>query len=159
MGYDMHVINADGSRAYRIDYSDGDDFEKTVLPQIKERDDLHLYFRRSISGGIWQCQRLERAGMGYFGDLQYVECGCTDYTGGFCCDVNRRMLGAVDADRPGINLAKMCSTNDGWHVTRLECLAALALWEAAGRPDVDDGYGDLIPFLRAAAEHDGFVVW
>lgn len=68
-------------------------------------------------------------------------------------------LRATYSEEPGISVYKLCHSNDGWWVTKIECQSALQLWERNGRPDVDGEAGDTIPFLRAAADHEGFRVW
>jgi hypothetical protein len=62
-------------------------------------------------------------------------------------------------ERPGIAAYKMLNPGTGYWVTKVECQTALVLWERAGRPDWDLGYGDLEPFLRRAAQYSGFRVW
>jgi hypothetical protein len=62
---------------------------------------------------------------------------------------------------PGIPVPKVCTSNDGWHVTREECRAALRLYEFAirdGKTHPEAFGDDFIPFLRAAAEADGFEI-
>ena len=63
----------------------------------------------------------------------------------------------------GIAVYKLCNSNDGWWVTKEECQEFLDLWEAAGKPVVDDfgsgPYEDTIPFIRAAAANGGFRVY
>jgi hypothetical protein len=75
------------------------------------------------------------------------------------------------ADRPGIATHKF-SSNDGWHVTELECLGAVAQWrnwcDTQGHPydyAPQDGDGDPIDWwpqwldwLEAAGSHGGFRV-
>jgi hypothetical protein len=61
---------------------------------------------------------------------------------------------------PGIPTHKLASA-DGWHVTDKECGQALAAYEAAlldGTAHPADFGEDLIPFLRAAAAAEGFLV-
>lgn len=61
---------------------------------------------------------------------------------------------------PGIPTFKF-SSNDGWHVTVDECQQALLAYQRAlelGIPQPEEFYGDFIPFLRHAAEQDGFEV-
>lgn len=61
---------------------------------------------------------------------------------------------------PGIPSHKFTS-NDGWHVTREECEQALAVYDKAigdGATHPDLLRDDVIPFLRCAAQHDGFEV-
>lgn len=60
---------------------------------------------------------------------------------------------------PGIPLHKF-SSNDGWHVTRIECAQALEAYEKAlprlGHPE--EFRDDFIPFLHVAVKRDGFTV-
>lgn len=61
----------------------------------------------------------------------------------------------------GIPLWKF-SSNDGWHVTAVECAQALEAYErylADGGTHPDEFYDDAIPFLINAAKHDGFKVY
>lgn len=169
MGYDMDTVN---ERGRSVD--DCDD------PEHGEH-----YWRRSIFGGGPQAQRLVDVGMAYWPregntvpgdypkpkdfDLVHNE----DWSGEdddpqFFGDVdkiaayelaNRNYYRQTYDERPGIAAYKLCHSNDGWWVTQAECASALKLWEAAGEPDVDQGVGDTIPFLRAGAAHDGFRVW
>lgn len=64
-------------------------------------------------------------------------------------------------DTPGIPSHKFTS-NDGWHVTRIECASAVAIIERAPTPwppDVAEFMrDDVLPFLQTAARHDGFRV-
>src|SRR4051812_4444739 len=139
------------------------------------------YCRGSIGGGGPQAQLLVDAGMGYWseptGDWpkpeDYSLTVNPDYDYG---EDSRQYLGepgdierfwaahtahlkATYSETPGIAVYKLCGTNDGWWVTKAECASALKLWEKAGEPDVDNGNGDTIPFLRAGADHGGFQVW
>jgi hypothetical protein len=139
------------------------------------------YWRRNIFGGRPQAQKLVDIGIGYWSDLNkrgpwpsyedyglvenpdYIgETGTQQFLGArleeYLHDRNAHLRATYD-ERPGIAVYKLCDTNDGWWVTQAECRSALAMWDAAGQPDVDDGYGDTIPFLRASADHNGFRVW
>lgn len=62
---------------------------------------------------------------------------------------------------PGIPSHKFTS-NDGWHVTREECEQALAAYDqavtAGGADHPKYLMDDVLPFLRCAAQHDGFEV-
>jgi hypothetical protein len=141
------------------------------------------YWRRNIGGGGAQAQRLVDAGMGYWSDapnhtpwpepkdyglVQNPEYDFDDDPRQWVGDPEKiaeleaatfTLLKATYSETPGIAVYKLCSTNDGWWVTKAECASALAIWEQKGCPDVDDGYGDTIPFLRAGAAHEGFRVW
>jgi hypothetical protein len=158
MGYDMYVVDDKGE----------------TIPDLGDAG----YWRRALGSGYRQAKRLEEAGMGSWGMEQlfqeaeaqgfpkrpetvewsdrednYVGEGAEEY---------RKVLLAYLSDRRGapmgIALWKLCNTNDGWWVTKEECQEALAAWEAAGQPEVDD-YDDTIPFLRVAAAYGGFRVY
>ena len=69
-------------------------------------------------------------------------------------------LRAHEGDTPGIPAHKLRS-NNGWHVTREECVQALATYDeavAGGAAHPESFREDLVPFLRTAAAHDGFEV-
>lgn len=135
------------------------------------------YWRRSIFGGHPQAERLVAAGLGYWPmcerpplpEIEGAEYAKYDDDLDECPPLNdaaREELRAQEAylkatynEAPGISVYKLCGSNDGWWVTQTECKTALELWEKNGRPDVDEGYGDTIPFLRAGAAHSGFRVW
>lgn len=75
-----------------------------------------------------------------------------------------RTLTEHDADAaeylPGIPTHKLAS-NDGWHVTDKECAEALAAYEMAIQAGAEHPAAfddDVIPFLRTAANHQGFRV-
>ena len=156
MGYDMSVVDSNGQRA---ECENG-------------------YWRRNMYGGARQAERLVELGIGYWltdntvpgpwpaepADAARTEDGeLWDDEGGIVDPGYRQTvfnhLRQTGDERPGIAAYKLCSSNDGWWVTKAECISALALWEKAGKPDWDLGLNDLEPFLRAAAEHDGFRVW
>lgn len=64
-------------------------------------------------------------------------------------------------EQPGIPIHKFAS-NDGWQVTAQECRQAVAAHEAAmaaGLPHPPALREDVLPFLRAAAQADGFEVY
>lgn len=155
----MHVVDADGDPV----------------------DCENNYWRRNIFGGHRQAQRLVDVGMGYWPrcerpsfpeEPEGAEWLENEETGERL-PVNEladqamaehvAFLKATYSEEPGISVYKLCGTNDGWWVTKAECQSALKLWEEAGCPVVDDlgdwTYGDTIPFLRAAADHEGFRVW
>lgn len=76
-------------------------------------------------------------------------------------DILAKHLAWHGPEVPGIPIHKICTTNDGWHVTREECRSALALYElhlAAGGSHPEAFGDDFIPFLREAARRDGFEV-
>lgn len=161
MGYDMSVVNADGTPVSR-----------EICP--------NNYWRRNMFGGGKQADKLVALGMaswptsdtGRFpeppehttADYEKAEAeGNYDYEHPDYTAILFPYLKDRRGATVGINAAKLCGTNDGWWVTREECQEALAAWEAAGKPEVDDfgsgPFGDTIPFLRAAAEHHGFRVY
>jgi hypothetical protein len=156
MGYDMYIVDGGGNE---IDES-GDSF----------------YLHRNIWGGQRLADALVDAGIGYWptgpqreyprepddaewGDYNYshelppANPAATQYQ----ATMFRHLQDTRD-ERPGISVYKLCGSNDGWWVTKVECESALKMWEQAGNPEVDQ-YGDVIPFLRAASKHDGFRVW
>lgn len=136
------------------------------------RESQHLYWHRSAFSGGRQAERLVEAGIGYWPADENVFrrewpswCGCYDLEDEDAEDVHddscaiRAHLRYTGDERPGIAVYKICHSNDGWWVTDQECASALKLWEELGKPDVDDGRGDTIPFLMQAAAHGGFRVW
>lgn len=161
MGFDMNVVNEDGTTVNR-----------ETCP--------NNYWRRNISGGVAQAEKLVALGMaswptsepGRFPDrpahtdVAYEQAEADenydyehpDYAAILFPYLRDRRDATV-----GINAAKLCGSNDGWWVTREECQEALTAWEAAGKPAVDDfgsgPIGDTIPFLTAAAEHHGFRIY
>jgi hypothetical protein len=58
---------------------------------------------------------------------------------------------------PGIPLHKL-RTNLGWHVTAAECAAAVRAFDELAEPPPAVFGPRLVPFLRAAADGDGFEV-
>lgn len=63
------------------------------------------------------------------------------------------------SDIPGIPVHKIAGSNDGWHVTALECKAALGIYRdrmAEGGVHPEIFRDDVIPFLAACADRDGF---
>jgi hypothetical protein len=153
VGYDMYVKNA-------------------------PTDHEHNYLRRNIFGMFPTVEAMVGLGM-----AQWTDCGefpsCpSPYETHVGYDENDQQLGLTDegkryleaveqhlvahvGDQPVIPSHKF-TTNDGWHVTKDECTAALAAYDAAmaaGKPHPEDWFrSDLIPFLRLAAEFDGFEV-
>lgn len=163
MGYDCYVRTASGA----------------------DHDNDEHYFRRSIFGGSPLADALIALGMGFeaetfapiplFPDADeygvewhewkdetgkwhdgYIGERATEYE----AEVNR-VLDWHGPEIPGIPVHKICTTNDGWHVTRAECDAALHLYESAirdGKPHPEAFRDDFVPFLRCGAQHDGFEV-
>lgn len=158
MGYDMHVVDEQGKN-------------------VKCDND---YWRRNIFGSTQQAEKLVELGMASWpterrGEFPqrpdhieeaYAKARAADdwdYEHPDYTAVLFPYLKARNGATVGINAAKLCDTNDGWWVTREECQEALKVWEASGKPPVDDfgrgPLGDTIPFLQAAAEHHGFRVY
>lgn len=161
MGYDMYVVNEHGSKIERSE---------------------HSYWRRNLSGGYAQAEKLVGLGLASWPasserldyprlpegaawrwdeaaqDDVLVGDGVAEYLA-----TEREHLRDRRGAPTGIAAHKLCGSNDGWWVTAEECREALEAWERAGRPDVDDfghgPFGDTIPFLQLAAEHHGFRVW
>ncbi|OZE95128.1 hypothetical protein CH302_19505 [Rhodococcus sp. 15-2388-1-1a] len=137
------------------------------------------YWRRNIWGASRQADRLVGLGIAYWhddaalpGPWPEIPEGAARTADGELWDdeteqwVDPRYRQTIldhvrqtGGERPGIAAYKLVHSNDGWWVTKAECVSALELWEKAGKPDWDLGLNDLEPFLRAAAEHDGFRVW
>jgi len=93
------------------------------------------YFRLNISGMALVVDLMYKTGMGYDSepDVEAPRCDCPEDRLTEGCEVLEHQQ-ADDAylrsgvlDRPGIALHKFGS-NDGWHVTDLECLGAVAQW-------------------------------
>lgn len=156
MGYDMHVVDTEG----------------------RDVDCENNYWRRNMSGGYRQAERLVELGVAYWTADENIpgnwpeapadairsdEGELWDEETGEELDPRYRRiilnhLRQRDSERSGIAAYKLCHSNDGWWVTKEECAAALAIWENVGKPDWDFGLGDLEPFLRAASAHGGFRV-
>lgn len=157
MGYDMYTVDETGE-------------------SVKCDDPLHgeHYWRRNIFGAGAQADRLVSTGLGYWSNApertpwpEAKDYGLTynddsdEWEGERLAEFNAAlfaMLKDTYSETPGIAVYKLCSSNDGWWVTKAECASALAIWEQNGCPRVDD-YDDTIPFLRAGAAHEGFRVW
>lgn len=163
MGYDCYVRTENGA----------------------ERYDDGFYFRRSIWGGEPLGNALIQLGMGFIAkgqqpewpdeekfDVEYVERRNPDgtwfdgYVGPQAEEfqaAHDRVLSwhGDDPDAHGIPCHKVWSSNDGWHVTRVECEQALTAYRervAAGAEHPRAFGDDFIPFLELAAQHDGFEV-
>ena len=136
------------------------------------------YLRRGFFGGIAQLRmELVRLGMGFGSPMpEFPENDFLDRTdfrdGEPISERAKRYMQALeqtlaehgtgdDEYVPGIPTHKL-SSNDGWHVTDKECAEALAAYEAAmqaGIPHPAAFADDVIPFLRAAANYQGFRVY
>lgn len=154
MGYDMYVRTENG----------------------RVRDDDRYYLRRNIWGGHHFAEALVSLGMGFkatgtqpswpepddfgvkYDDEQDAYVG--DRAAEFKAAENAVLdWHGNDPDRPGIPVHKVCSSNDGWHVTKQECQQAVAAYELAmanGATHPQVFQDDVLPFLRLAAEHEGF---
>lgn len=159
MGYDMSVVDEHGDRV----------------------SCENNYWRRNIFGGSKQAEKLVELGMAQWPTTNdrprfpdrpehvraeyeaHEEAGDYDWDHPDWLALLHPHLKDRRGSTQGIAAYKLCDSNDGWWVTREECEQALAAWEQAGRPDVDDfgsgPIGDTIPFLQAAAAHHGFRVW
>lgn len=166
MGYDMYVVDEQGEN-------------------VRCEND---YWRRNMFGGIRQAELFVSLGLGYWADNELfkaaeeagwpkregIEYDYNEETDESVLKGDPALVAAYEAavrervrDRrgegKGISVYKLCNTNDGWWVTKEECQEFLDLWEAAGKPDVDDfgngPYGDTIPFIRAAVANGGFRVY
>lgn len=155
MGYDMFTRGAEG---------------------CTDPDHKDHYLRRALGNGGALARELVNAGMGEWGDDELFLAAerdgfpvppetlerdeSTDEWVGEDAQDYIAKLEAYLSDRRGagrgVAVWKLCNTNDGWHVTQAECDEAMAAWEEAGRPAMSQD--DIIPFLRAGADHDGFEV-
>jgi len=134
------------------------------------------YLRRNIWGGPRLAAAMKELGMAFevtdyapipdwprmedFG----VTYGDDDEYAGERVPECRKALDEVRAwhgvsDIPGIPVHKIAGSNDGWHVTALECKAALEIYHdrmVEGIPHPEIFGDDVIPFLSACADRDGF---
>ena len=145
----MHVCNNEGD----------------ILDTNYEDD---LYLRRSMgSQGAFR-NALEEAGMGFWAvgyddsvpwpKAPVLPNGELDWENvQYRADVTHRLTHSFD-ERPGIPLHKLCM-NEGWWVTRVECVTALDLWDRNGKPMPEDFRDDVLPFLVQAAKNGGFRVY
>lgn len=115
---------------------------QTVPSDPDERLDMYEDDERYLRRNIWGMQLLREALL----DL------------GMAYDTGFPTWPEPSVFEPGIPVHKLCS-NDGWHVTAVECLSALIIWERRGKPMPEEFMDDVIPFLQAAARRDGFEVW
>jgi hypothetical protein len=186
VGYDMTVRG--GPQPPPVDYAKPD----TIREHMDFRHEQHTYFRRNIFGMGPTRDALERLEMGFWAENwvplppfpSLADFGITDvddeahyrkvqqdepwFEYEAISDAAKNFEAATaehlrwhGPEIPGIPLHKFCS-NDGWHVTREECQAALVRYELAignGEPHPEEFSDDLIPFLRAGARYDGFEVY
>jgi hypothetical protein len=164
MGYDCYIRSTSDPEPEWPDPFTPEAYEKCRVVRDEWEERTHGYFRRSMSGGSRLADALVEMGMGFDAEVfvpvppwpsreEYV---VEEYDA-----ETDRVLDWHGPEIPGIHYHKVCTSNDGWHVTREECRSALALYEFAirdGKAHPDAFHDDFIPFLRAAAEHDGFEV-
>lgn len=140
-------------------------------------DNPNNYLRRNLWGGCKLAAAMVELGMAYEVE-QYIALpewpDVSDYDVVWSDDANDYVGQQADAfrqalvdhrswhgvsDIPGIPVHKIAGSNDGWHVTALECQAALGIYrqkisEGVSHPDVFRD--DVIPFLKHGASTDGF---
>lgn len=171
MGYDCYVRNPREKRP-DVDWSN----EASIADY--EDWSSRNYFRRNIWGIGHLRDALIEMGMGFdpspFGVDHPAwptpqEYGVTDWNdegepvGGRAAEfkaAQEKVLAWHGPEIPGIPVHKFCS-NDGWHVTKVECQSAIDLYEFAIRDGKahPEAFGeDFVPFLREAARCDGFEV-
>lgn len=159
MGYDMYTVGAE------------------ACTSLEHRDH---YLQRALGNGYHLAVALVDAGMGSWGpddvwqaaedagwphppegvEYFYDEATGTDGYRGKGAEAYLAALEAYLRDRRGaprgIAVYKLCNTNDGWWVTQQECQEAMEAYHANGR--VLTARNDVIPFIQAGADHDGFRV-
>jgi hypothetical protein len=138
-------------------------------------DDPRNYLRRNMWGGARLAEAMVKLGMAYDVE-QYIELpdwpeewGChwddkdEDYVGPLADEYKKKLEEHLSwhgvSDIPGIPVHKIAGTNDSWHVTALECQAALGIYQqriAAGEQHPESFRDDVIPFLEHCAKTDGF---
>lgn len=148
MSYCMRVVDESGNR-------------------VEKGENTHL--DRNLAGGLHLARTLVQHGMGYWpteDDTPYPKVNSHKWIDDELVVIDAEAAQVLYAylkdtrvaePEPGISVYKLCGTNDGWWVTKEECESALAIWEEAGRPEVDS-VSDVTPFLRVAAENAGFRV-
>lgn len=177
MGYDCYIRSAREPKPEWPSPFTEEAYREYAENQREWEARTHGYFRRSLSGGSRLADALIAMGMGFEAETflpvppwpDREEYGVDwndegDVVGERAKEYEAAVAAVLDwhgPEIPGIPVHKVCRSNDGWHVTREECRAALQLYEFAIR----DGKGhpeafadDFIPFLRAGAEADGFEV-
>lgn len=158
MGFDMYVCDDNG---------------ETLRPEGIDLYDSDYYLRRGMGSAHVLSEGLVSVGMAYWphnGVPDFPESPgrehfdedydpVTEEGHQYRKLVSEHLRNTYD-ERPGIAAHKLCQSNDGWWVTRAECASALQLWERAGQPEFGEwDYGDVLPFLRRAAQHGGFRVF
>jgi hypothetical protein len=187
MGYDCYVRSPrEPKPELPHGFSTEQERDAWYQDRIEWEDRTHGYFRRSMGGGAGLADALIAMGMGFEAEkwvpippfpmaeeygVEYDE--WQDDGGRWHDGYKGDRAKEYEADLaehlrwhgpeiPGIPIHKICTTNDGWVVTREECRAALVLYDAAivsGREHPDAFRDDFIPFLIAAAAADGFEVF
>lgn len=179
MGYDMY-LKAPRIPEPMVNWKD----EQSRADYFAWQNDSHSYLRRNIFGMSAVRDNMEKLGMGFWAEdylprpgypnsdaygVDFEEWEGTDgewhsgWQGERAEEYEKALaehLAWHGPEVPGIPLHKFCS-NDGWHVTKEECRAALHLYEQAvkgGEAHPESFYTDLIPFLREGGQTDGFEV-
>jgi hypothetical protein len=162
MGYDMYVAGLPDDGRTRWD---------------RANDEPNSYLRRNIWGIGHFCDALLRCDMAFDGPAPAFPRSQIDWNDGTHWDdagepvsdearsyqdvVDRVLVTHGEGHAPGIPLWKF-SSNDGWHVTAVECeqaLDAYVRYRADDNEHPEEFRDDVIPFLRLAARHDGFKVF
>ncbi|SDP96383.1 hypothetical protein SAMN04487905_12020 [Actinopolyspora xinjiangensis] len=145
-----------------------------MVVQGAPRQHSHRYLRRGVFGMLVTAQEMVRLGMAFTSDMPtFPESGhlseeeftnqgepVTEQARTYLAQLDET-LSAHGGDGAGIPLHKFGS-NDGWHVTAVECADAVAAYDrarTAGTPHPNELEGDVVPFLRTAAQCDGFRVY
>lgn len=179
MGYDCYIRGENVPKSPRPDWECKEPFGGEEYDAWTRR----YYFRRNIWGGMRLAEALVDMGMGFdayeYGTppawpdpeeygVTYQETKLPDgewetgYVGERAKEYEAAQNAVLDwhgPEIPGIPTHKVAGSNDGWHVTREEAKSALLIYEraiAAGKAHPEIFSDDFIPFLRTAAEHDGF---
>lgn len=138
------------------------------------------YLRRNIWGGSRLAEAMVKLGMAYDVE-QYISMpewphpekyGCVwdenvgedgDYIGDRADEYRKALEDHLSwhgvSDIPGIPIHKIAGSNDDWHVTALECQAALGIYRqrmSEGEAHPDEFRDDVIPFLEHCAATKGF---
>lgn len=185
MGYDCYVRSPREPKPEWPESLTSEALETYRIARDEWEERTYGYFRRSLSGGARLADALVAMGMGFDAEdfvpvppwpdkdeygVEFAE--WKDEAGawqdGYRGDraqeyeaEGNRVLDWHGPEIPGIPIHKVCTSNDGWHVTREECRAALKLYESAirdGKEHPTEFDDDFMPFLQSAAEADGFEV-